>query len=383
MIKIKQTYPIFILLLSIFFTNCTSPGQQLRKYNPQMHDDIVGTWYVLSNDEPGKLKGEVSFNENGTVTDNFGILKQPKRRNFQNSKKITWDYKYYAPYRGYSLNGHRNYNAKRGRFVYEYKTGRGNLVSNVKINVFYRHTPSQLKEALKRINSRYHNYIPPLKVMRIVYNSNFRGEATKQDVYLFSRNKEDIYNLFKKVEQDANTEKQLWDSTNKESVCSAVPSLVKFLKVANHEAFKNEAKERLNNLLDDKTKEYLKKYHHSFFQYANNEIAYRDGGSTNCKLFEFLRTPILGKNPTTGLQSKVSIEKINTDSFMLTLAIEGEKSMYFTFRPYKNKLIVTSLRQGYLKNPPRWEGLFQIIISQLSQYPELDYINLDLIKKLK
>lgn len=67
-LKVLLVVPAFLML---FIMNCASPGEKLKKENPELYKDIVGKWYILSPTKPGEIIYTISFNEDGTVTGNF------------------------------------------------------------------------------------------------------------------------------------------------------------------------------------------------------------------------------------------------------------------------------------------------------------------------
>jgi hypothetical protein len=59
---------ISILFIFAFLISCVSAGESLKKTDLKMYNDIIGTWYIFSTENPGEIKYTISFNENGTIT---------------------------------------------------------------------------------------------------------------------------------------------------------------------------------------------------------------------------------------------------------------------------------------------------------------------------
>jgi hypothetical protein len=349
----KKFKSITNLFLLAFIISCvsTTTGGQLKQSNPVMYDDIIGTWYILSNENPGEIKYTISFNDNGSVTGDIDLF---------GFKDVNWSETEFALNSDYDNINYRIFK------IY-------NL--NNTFEIYYDVDKYEKDSAFEypNINPAYLNYIPSLKIMQI------RKEEGKIESFVYSRNLNIINNLKKAFFANIENDKKKWNSLDKNSLAGHIA----FLKSVKHPELKSKAQQSLNDLLDKKTIRYIQKEYKVYSKYLNSMIVYVDG-TKMCKFYEFLKIPILFKNKTSGEKINISFKKNKSfeNGFDIVCQING-KELNITFKPYKDKIVLVGLSSGYQVNPKGWENAVSTISLSWNKYPDdLASIDLDLLENL-
>lgn len=224
------------------------------------------------------------------------------------------------------------------------------------------------------INQSYLESIPPLGILQISYSIKLRGEKT----YVYSNDINVVNQIKTQHSNKMLDDKNNWSKLNKKSVVEHIT----FLKSVYDDSLKSIAETSLHELLDQKTLKYIQKQFNQYSKYAENMIIFNDGMEI-CKLYEFLKVIILGKNNISGEKSTIKFVKNSEykNGFDVTISTDGDE-IRFTFKPYNNNLVIMGLSKGYSKNPNGWEYAVKIAAEQFNRYPQLDYIDVDLLENL-
>jgi len=359
---------ISILLFDLaFMLSCASIGESLKKNDLSKYNNIIGSWYILSPENPGDIIAVVTFNDNGSISGDiekvFGF------------KKAKWTDKIYT-YDGwttnsqcigiYNLDIRDHYPAK----LYFYKTD----LSNWK---YFRDDSNEGK-----YNNFYEGYLQTLNIIQYEYDySNIMTEKyirkRLQAVYT-----KDI-NISKNIQEEYlvknNNDSNNWVLVNKNSISEHI----NFLKSVKEPKLKSTAETSLHELLDKKVIKYIQNKYKPYTKYTDNMIIY-ENGTEMCKFYEFLKMPIIFKNNVSGEKYDISIEKNDsiTNGFDIICKVNG-KELNISFKPYKSKLVLVGLSSGFQVNPKSWEFAVSTIATSWNKYPEdLDAIDVELLEKL-
>jgi len=313
--------------------------KKIKDNQPKFYNDIIGTWYIFSNDDAPNTIHKITFSEDSKVT---GDLKQ-----FTGENIISWT----------PMIKTKDTSFIRGYFCLEDKNKKKIFIKYLGLN--------NQKDS---INKRYKKTIPPLKVLSVsntIYN--FRDKKH----FVFSKNKEDIIRIQNKILLAIKLENKKWNEVDENSM----KSLVSILKNSHNIDHRKKALEMLKPLLDDKVKLYINKKYPHFSKYINSTIYYKDG-TKSFKFYQILRKPIISIFPHSGYKVKFSIFK---SSEGITLKI-GKNEFYFN--PYKKNLTIVGCKIKWLRNPRNWEYIFATLVKQTSTFPSTKYIDLELLEKL-
>lgn len=357
---------ITVLINLAFMLSCISVGEKLKKSDLNKYNEIIGTWYILSPENPGDILGVVTFHDNGTISGDvekiFGFKNAEWSEQIYNHRGWTTEPDYIGIY---NLDFEKNTPAD----LCFNKSDQSNWKS-------FKNDSENLK-----YNSFYENYLSSLKILE--YNYNYSNIIT--ETYL-SKTLNAIYtkdiSLAKSINEEyllkKNSDNENWEKLNKLSVAAHIT----FLKSVQNNSLKSIAETSLHKLLDQKVIKYIQKQFRPYSKYAENMIVFDDGMEI-CKLYEFLKVVILGKNNISGEKSTIEFVK-NTEyknGFDVIISFDGDE-IKFTFKPYKNNLVIMGLSKGYSKNPNGWEYAVKIAAEQFNRYPQLDYIDVDLLENL-
>lgn len=366
-LMIKNFKFITLLFISTFIISCTSFGENLKKSNPDLYNDIVGTWYILSSDNPGEVMYTITFNEDGTVsgdtTSLFGY------------KEARWIGKIYVGHSVSSVDGVATNNGwliSKGNFSV-FNTNTTNIAMSEKI--FYSNSKYGL--STNNINFQYLTSIPPLNIMKIEYQST----NIREKFFVFSRDLKIVNSLkvkFLKDSENILSEKKNWEKLNKQSIFEHIT----FLKNVTDINLKSNAETSLNELLDKKIFKYIQKNFKTYSKYSDKMIVYEDGTEV-CKLYELLRNTILGKNNISGEKNSIHFNrnKEYDNGFDIVVGIDDD-NLIFNFKPYKNNLVIMGLSKNYKPTPKGWEYALKIGLEIMIKYPKLESIDVDLLEKL-
>ncbi len=354
----KFTY----ILLASLIIGCSSPGSQLKKVLPQSYNDIIGKWYILSQKKVGKIY-TLSFNDNGTITgDVFALFENAKPR---------WRLEIYS-------NSIPSDNCTRDQYGYIICEGRLAVYSsdsrsrtNADELIF---TDNKNSIDTGGIDSIYLDSIPPLKILQIKYEVN----KHTTEYFVFSRDPRVINNFRENKSAELNNENKVWERLNKNSVKRHID----FLQKVKNTNIKSEAENSLHKLLDKKVIKFLQTHHKGYAGYCNYDVIF-DNGNQLCKFYEFLRIPVLAKNPNSGDKATILIKRNNSyaNGFDLIYRLNGQ-DLIVSLKPYKNKLVAMGLRNDDEGSPDGWERAFSALAQSMQVFPILTHIDVELLENL-
>jgi len=347
----KKSFCI-IVIINIFLFSCSTSVEKLQSTNPEFYYDIIGKWYILSNEKSGEIFAALSFNNDGTITGDV--------QSFFGYTKASWNV----------LRKEGGYNAR--GYVNIVLSNDAKDIQNT--SIFY--TKDKNRE-LTGLNPDYLIFIPPFTICQYSVFSAQSAKSVKS--YVFSKDLTAINN-FKNVKND----KEKWSQVNKDSVKGHLD----FLRNAQSQEFKSEAEKSFHTLLDKKVIKYLNKYHKEYAGYSNFEIqgvssnAF-DGSKDECKFFEMVKINVLGVDPF-GRKVGFKLRKsIYYDGAFELVTADDKVIITLKPSPAKNKLVVVDLISNYQKAPPQFFGVaLQSIVAVVNQYPPNERIDVDLLEEL-
>lgn len=351
----------YTLLLSFtFFLACaTTPGDNLKKSEPEKYDDIIGTWFILSKEKIGEIIFQIKFNDDGTVTGDTRKLFSLVEARWNNNNKEKYK----------SVNGIK---VREGRLIVHDPNNKDYMSKSIS---YITYSFNNNSKATKSINPLYLKNIPPLGVMEIKIGI---GQSNK-NTYIFSRDQNTVNNIKKTISKEIADETTIWNQLNKNSLNDHII----FLKSVSSPEIKRQVEQSFKNLLDKKVITYLKQNFKSYSKYFEYMIHYQNGNEL-CKLHEFLTLPIVFKNKQSGEKINFALERNNSKKnvFDIVYSVNG-KELNISLKPHKNKLVLVGLSSDYQENPKSWEFGVSAIASAWNKYPEdLDNIDIELLEEL-
>lgn len=345
-----------LIVVSIIILSCAPSSNQLKQTHPEMFDEIIGPWYILSSEKPGEIIYTITFNQNGSVTGDTKSL-----------------FGYTNTYWTYVDPNYEDTHIRKPSYIaiYEfYNTDNGDVYGD---RIYFTKDKNQFSDN-NNINQTYLDSIPPLGIVKIDFRMKFSGEKT----YVYSHDIKVVNEIKSKYSNRMLNDKNNWSKLNKNSVVEHIT----FLKSVYDDSLKSIAEESLHKLLDQKALKYIQKQFKQYSKYANSIIVFQDGTEV-CHLYEFVKVVILGKNNVSGEKSTLNFIK-NTkyeNGFDVVIGFDGDE-IIFNFKPYKNNLVIMGLTKSYSVNPDGWEYAAKIAAEQFNTYPQLDYIDVDLLENL-
>ena len=178
--------------------------------------------------------------------------------------------------------------------------------------------------------------------------------------------------------------KNKWEKLNKKSI----KEHISFIKMIDDTSTENQklkeiAEISLNALLDEKVKKFIDIKYKNYSQYSDYEIVALDGISC-CKFYEFLKLPVLNKNPNSGhkdITFRIVQNNKYKNSFDFKFKI-GKYNLSVTFKSYKNKLIIMEYQKNEEIDPVDWEKSVFKFAELFRAYPKLEYIDVEMFEKL-
>jgi len=357
----KKLSLILIISALVLFIKCESLNEKLKKEYPDLYKEIIGDWYILSNDELGEIIFTIKFNEDNTVS---GDIEKIFRY-----RKAYWNIidkqEPYGPKKVSLLivyNPNETNDKKEIVFTYD----KNNIKSSNSI-IFYN---GVAKENLEKLFEYYVDYMPPIGALTI---NNHREYS-----YFFTKDKTIIDEVIKNINNSVNKENEKWENLNKNSI----KDHIEFITTSKYSNIREKAYESLYKLLDIKILKYVKLKYKKYEKYLDYTIVTIDGEEI-CKLYEFLRKPILAINNNTG--EKIKFEFVDNETKPYTFDIQTEfRGKYYsvTLKPYKNKLVAIKSQINYEENPKNWDFILKVIAEAFQIYPELQFIDVDLLENI-
>lgn len=336
---------IIISSLTITLSGCsTTPGEKVKNQNIDLYNRIIDIPIsVLSKEYFGKVEGQILLNNDGSIY-------------------------FYGNYTNFFPDGVTDVN-----WYYEDNKIYFNYKKDKWLKGYFEFKESYTGQPEKYANNKYAS-------MMIIHTGGLEEQPQKQMKHpcaIGSRN----LKLLKQSELIKDAE-EMWANTDKNNYKSVI-SYIKEQKNAfnNENEIPNikEAKSLLHDLLDKKVKEYVKKYHRSFYKYVNSTIYYKDG-TKSYKFYQILRIPVLAINPQSGQKMDFNL-KWKSGKFDFIINNNGVKN-YFTFKPYKGNITLVGYKAGWRVNPRNWEQGFAILANSFKNFPDYDNIDTDLLDKL-
>ncbi len=351
------------ILLASLIIGCSSPGSQLKNLSQSWYNDVIGKWYILPQKKDGRLY-TISFNHNGTITgDVEALFGNPKPR---------WRLEFYSnsfPASGHCTRDQFGYMTCEGRLAVYSSDSRSRTNADV---LFY--TDNKRFIDTDEIDNTYLESIPPLKILQIKYEVN----KNSTEYFVFSRDLSVINNFKENKSSELNNEKKVWEKLNKYSV----KKHIEFLQNAKNADIKSEAEKSLHTLLDKKVIKFMQANLKGYSNYWNYDISF-ENGEQFCKFYEFMRVPVIAKNPNSGEKATISIKRNNSfaNGFDLIYRFKGQ-DLIISLKPYKNKLVAMSLRRDDDETPQGWEYAFSSLAKSMQVFPILSHIDVDLLENL-
>jgi hypothetical protein len=330
----------FAILFLTFLINCASPGEQLKKENPSIYNKIIGQTYILSKDKLGEVKYVIYIYDDGSVGGGpWDITNAKWKKDDRNQIYI--------------------YNEKGGYPLF----------------LRFNDNTSDCKSYIERYAPIYNNYLSKLEILELKIN---RGNGRDTSKYIVTKDIEILKELKNNKVNSELAEQENWNKLNKNSVSSHIT----FIQNVQSEDLKSTAEKSLNDLFDKKIVKFITSKYKAYSKFSVYTIILQDGTQL-CTLSEFLRVPILGINHNTGAKWNLIFRKNKTypDGFEITMGESG-KEVTITYKPYKGNLVAMKFEKGGQVNPQGWEIALPIIAGQTSQYPALEYIDVDLLENL-
>jgi len=348
--NINKIVKTIILVVMIYSIALASTGSKLKKSNPEMYNDIVGTWYILSNENFGEVLFTITFNENGKVTGDINKI--------FSYKKVKWR----AEHEKYS----REWVEERGKF--EIFSGPWTYS---RVNYSF-----ESNNTIKHMPEIYLNFSPPVNVCEINENCSVNN---KTSFYAYVKNIDTLAEMKAKSEELLKVEKIKWSSLNKNSL----KEMISFIKDLKSPELKKEASEELNKLLDKKVIKYIIKEDRYLSKHAESMVIFQNGNQI-CKFYEFIKSPVLFVQKASGVKPiTIAFNDDGSNDFEMVCTIQG-KNLRFTFKRHKGKVVLMGMASGFEVNPRNWEYAAISLAEAWNNYPEdVDYIDVDLLDGLK
>lgn len=332
----------FLIIISIL-AGCASSGENLKKQNSQLYNQIVNsTIYILSNENYGKTPAELTLREDGNISGDLNVIKH-------NAFAAMWTY-------------------KKGKIIIEYSDASGRYKGNIKIEPEYRYASIPAYKENDNVSFIY------------IYSNINSSRCNVFPCAVGDSKLKAINDEFDIIKKDSSS---LWAKTNKKNY----KSIIAFYREQN-KIFKKynspipdieSISSTLYSILDLKVLAYIKKYHNKFYRYAKSTIYYVNG-QKSYMFYEILRNPILSKNPDSGYKMEYELVK-SSKGFDLVIESNGQKN-YFTFKPYKKNLTIISYKVGWQVNPKNWEMGFAMLADSFAAYPDFENLDYELIDSL-
>jgi len=164
-------------------TSCATPGERLRQKSPVLYSEIIGTWYLLSKTEFGKVERTIELKDDGTVCVDFDVM---------GLTNLFWLDPTLGSYGGQYL------------FIMSKDYPSSGIIISYGQDAFSRADAEVEKyygDIYNRNNSIYKSFMPPLKELKIRIDNGGRAEVA---FYVYTKDLSILSQIKKKYEESLN-----------------------------------------------------------------------------------------------------------------------------------------------------------------------------------